>query len=107
LNKKSISFYNNILDDVVNNKKKHNIKHSFQKTKKNKYDLYNMKAINGRNNFVGLKGQNTANLNNNINIELFQNNNGEKIKLSFKPGITGKNLIHNLTEDFLIVKKNF
>ena len=49
---------------------------------------------------MGLKGQNTANLNNNINIELFQNNNGEKIKLSFKPGITGKNLIHNLTEDF-------
>ena len=84
LNKKSISFYNNILDDVVNNKKKHNIKHSFQKTKKNKYDLYNMKAINGRNNFVGLKGQNTANLNNNINIELFpRNNNGDKIKLSF------------------------
>ena len=105
LNKKSISFYNNALDDLIKNKKKNNIKHSFQKNKGNKYDLYNMKAINGRNNFMGLKGQNTANLNNNINIELFQNNNGEKIKLSFKPGITGKNLIHNLTEDFLVDNK--
>ena len=100
LNKKSISFYNNALDDIINNNKKNNNKHSFQKSKKEQLELFNMKSINGRNNFLELKNYNTTNIKNNININLFHNNNGEKIKLSFKPGLKGKNLIHNLTEDF-------
>ena len=104
MNKKSISFYNNALDDLFKKKKNEN-KHSFQKNKRSKYELYNIKAINGRNNFNELKGQNTANLNNNININLFHSSNGEKIKLTFKPGFKNKNLIHNLTEDFLVDNK--
>jgi len=104
MNKKSISFYNNALDDLFKKKKNEN-KHSFQKNKRSKYELYNIKAINGRNHFNELKGQNTANLNNNININLFHSSNGEKIKLTFKPGFKNKNLIHNLTEDFLVDNK--
>ena len=101
LNKKSISYCNNALDDLINKNKKNNNKHSFQKNKKDKYEFFNIKSINGRNHFVELKGQNTANLNHNININLFNSNNGEKIKLSFKPGLRGNNLIHNITEDLL------
>ena len=104
MNKKSISFYNNALDDLIKKKKNEN-KHSFQKNKRNKNEFFNIKALNGRNHFNELKGQNTANLNNNININLFHSNNGEKIRLTFKPGLKNKNLIHNLTEDFLVDNK--
>ena len=90
LNKKSISYYNNELDDINKNKlKKHQIN-----------DLYNINPINSRNIYSDLKGDNTAKLKNSMNINFFYNINDEKLKLTFKPIIKGKNLIHNLTEDF-------
>lgn len=90
LNKKSISYYNNELDDINKNKlKKHQIN-----------DLYNINPINSRNIYSELKGDNTAKLKNSMNINFFYNINDEKLKLTFKPIIKGKNLIHNLTEDF-------
>ena len=96
LNKKSISYYNNELDDINKNKlKKHQNKYSFQK-----YNNSNNKNINSRNIYSDLKGDNTAKLKNSMNINFFYNINDEKLKLTFKPIIKGKNLIHNLTEDF-------
>ena len=105
LNKKSISYYNNELDDINKNKlKKHQNKYSFQKynnsNNKNINDLYNINPINSRNIYSDLKGDNTAKLKNSMNINFFYNINDEKLKLTFKPIIKGKNLIHNLTEDF-------
>ena len=90
LNKKSISYYNNELDDINKNKLK----------KHQNNDLYNINPINSRNIYSDLKGDNTAKLKNSMNINFFYNINDEKLKLTFKPIIKGKNLIHNLTEDF-------
>ena len=105
MNKKSISFYNKFIDDITNNKAKNYNKHSFQKEKREKLDILNIKTSNGRNDFMELKGQNTTNLKYKINLNWFQKNNGERVKLSLKPGLKGKYLIHNLTEDFLIDNK--
>ena len=110
LNKKSISYYNNELDDINKNKlKKHQNKYSFQKynnsNNKNINDLYNINPINSRNIYSDLKGDNTAKLKNSMNINFFYNINDEKLKLTFKPIIKGKNLIHNLTEDFTNINK--
>jgi protein phosphatase 2C family protein 2/3 len=90
LNKKSISYYNNELDDINKNKLK----------KHQNNDLYNINPINSINIYSDLKGDNTAKLKNSMNINFFYNINDEKPKLTFKPIIKGKNLIHNLTEDF-------
>ena len=112
LNKKSISYYNNEIDDLNKNKlKKHQNKYSFQKynnnNNKNIHDLYNMNPINTRNLYSDLKGENTVKLKNNINMNIngLHGINDEKMKLTIKPILNRKNLIHNLTEDFSIDNK--
>ena len=106
LNKKSISFYNNAVDDLINNKKKIHSKFFVPKNNcKNKYELFNLNPINGRNNFVELQKQKTVNLKNNQITNLFHINKDEKNKLIFKPGFKGKYLMHNLTEDYLADNK--
>ena len=112
LNKKSISYYNNEIDDLNKNKlKKHQNKYSFQKynnkNNKNIHDLYNMNPINTRNLYSDLKVENTAKLKNNINMNInsLHGINDEKMKLTIKPILNRKNLIHNLTEDFSIDNK--
>ena len=106
LNKKSISFYNNVVDDLINNKKKIHNKFSVQKNNnKNKYELFRMNPINGRNTFAELPKQKTYNLKENQILNLFHINKDEKNKLIFKPGLKGKYLMHNLTEDFLADNK--
>ena len=98
--------------DLNKNKlKKHQNKYSFQKynnnNNKNIHDLYNMNPINTRNLYSDLKAENTVKLKNNININInaLHGINDEKMKLTIKPILNRKNLIHNLTEDFSIDNK--
>ena len=110
LNKKSISYYNNGIDDINKNKlKKHQNKYSFQKynnTNNNLNDLYNMNHINSRNLHSELKSENTDKLKKNMKItNLIHNANDEKMKLTIKSIFKEKNLNHNLTDDFSIDNK--
>ena len=110
LNKKSISYYNNEIDDLNRNKlKKYQNKYSFQKynniNNKNLNDLYNMNPINSRNLNSDLKSENTDKLKKNMNINLIHNVNDEKMKLTIKSIFKGKNLNHDLTDDFSVDNK--
>ena len=105
LNKKSISFYNNGVNDLNNNRKKIQNKNTFQKNNKAKFDLFSKNTFKSRNNFGEINNYHTVNVKNNININIFNSNNEERIKLPIKTGLQGKNLIHNLTEDFYVDNK--
>ena len=105
LNKKSISFYNNGVNDLNNNRKKIQNKNTFQKNNKAKFDSLSKNTFKSRNNFGEINNYHTVNVKNNININIFNSNNEERIKLPIKPGLQGKNLIHNLTEDFYVDNK--
>ena len=105
LNKKSISFYNNGVNDLNNNRKKIQNKNTFQKNNKAKFDSLSKNTFKSRNNFGEINNYHTVNVKNNININIFNSNNEERIKLPIKTGLQGKNLIHNLTEDFYVDNK--
>ena len=108
LNKKSISFYNNEIDDHNKNKlKKYQNKYSFQKYNntidKNLNEFYNKNHINSRNLHSELKNANTDKLKKNMKINLIHNTYDEKMKLTYKSIFRGKNLNHNLPEDFFSI----